>query len=444
MILNRYETVDRLVDGDVFLIDGNRGTKKLSGEYVRLVEKALTYYRTSDGHTPQYTGNLNNITTNCIYNIATANVTNIPPNVGSWGFLVTLTHINPAYLAQVYFPMMSEEHPIFIRLKVNSNWSSWMRIIRVSDITQKWTTGKEYPVRSVVAYNGAIYLCDVKHTSSSSITPTNTSYWTEKSISEIIQIINTGFTTVDSQFVTINQRLDNIDSGILSLNNGLSNSNTEVANKSREISNLAVPDTLASYRANFQSHIDELYDTCVNKGSTPTSSTVAGIINAMSYLFKVSGTKNITANGNEHDVAAYASAVVNVQKKINDGVGQYIHDGSERASVRTNKKYDVVIAYAEGIIDTPIDPSDPEDIGKSIVGISTATNLTMIPVLIGYKQIDNGAGVPEQEPVYVNLFAIGFNIPSGTEIDVQTETYKFYGDFARSSYIGGHCGIVCY
>lgn len=444
MILNRYETVDRLVDGDVFLIDGNRGTKKLSGEYVRLVEKALTYYRTSDGHTPQYTGNLNNITTNCIYNIATANVTNIPPNVGSWGFLVTLTHINPTYLAQVYFPMMSEEHPIFIRLKVNSNWSSWMRIIRVSDITQKWTTGKEYPVRSVVAYNGAIYLCDVKHTSSSSITPTNTSYWTEKSISEIIQIINTGFTTVDSQFVTINQRLVNIDAGVLSLNNGLSNSNTEVANKSRKISDLAVPDTLASYRANFQSHIDELYDTCVNKGSTPTSSTVAGIINAMSYLFKVSGTKNITANGNEQDVAAYASAVVNVQKKINKEAAQSTHDLLSHATVRTTKRYDVIIAYCEGISNIlQPDPSDEYDNGERISGFTMATNLTMIPVLIGYKRIDNGVGEPEQEPVYVNLFAIGFNIPVNTEITLRADKYKFGSDYSSTGNNGAF-GVVCY
>lgn len=444
MILNRYETVDRLVDGDVFLIDGNRGTKKLSGEYVRIVEKALTYYRTSDGHTPQYSGNLNNITTNCIYNIATPNVTNGPVGAGSWGFLVTLTHINPTYLAQVYFPMMSEEHPICIRLKVNSNWSSWMRIIRVSDITQKWTTGKEYPVRSIVAYNGAIYLCDVKHTSSSSITPTNTSYWTEKSISEIIQIINTGFTTVDSQFVTINQRLNNIDSGVSSLNNSLSNSNTEVANKSREITNLAVPDKLASYRANFQSHIDDLYDVCVNKGSTPTSSTVAGIINAMGYLFKVSGTKTITENRNEHDVAAYASAVVNVQKKINKEAAQSTHDLFQAASVRTTKRYEVIIAYCEGISFEQADPLDEYDHGIRFSGFTTATNLTMIPVQVGAKEIRNDVtGPPEYEPVYANLFAIGFNIPVNTEITLRAEKYKYGSDYSRTGN-DGVFGVVCY
>ena len=40
-----------------------------------------------------------------------------------------------------------------------------------------WATGRQYKALDIVMYNSALYVCVVAHTSSSSITPTNTQYW---------------------------------------------------------------------------------------------------------------------------------------------------------------------------------------------------------------------------------------------------------------------------
>ena len=40
-----------------------------------------------------------------------------------------------------------------------------------------WASGRQYKALDIVMYNSALYVCVVAHTSSSSITPTNTQYW---------------------------------------------------------------------------------------------------------------------------------------------------------------------------------------------------------------------------------------------------------------------------
>lgn len=40
-----------------------------------------------------------------------------------------------------------------------------------------WVTGRSYKALDIVMYNSALYVCAVAHTSSNSITPTNTQYW---------------------------------------------------------------------------------------------------------------------------------------------------------------------------------------------------------------------------------------------------------------------------
>ncbi len=70
--------------------------------------------------------------------------------------------------------------------KQNAIYQTWMAG-RVTEIgipfdfsslyKTTWATGRQYKALDIVMYNSALYVCVVAHTSSSSITPTNTTYW---------------------------------------------------------------------------------------------------------------------------------------------------------------------------------------------------------------------------------------------------------------------------
>jgi hypothetical protein len=102
---------------------------------------------------------------------------------------------------------------------------------------------------------------------------------------------------------------------------------------------------------NFQAGVEDIYDACVAKGSTPASTSLADVVAGImaipgatihtatytastsssaldmgenhnyryvdtSALTKVSGTKSITANGNSQNVAAYQYVNVNVPNTV--------------------------------------------------------------------------------------------------------------------------------
>jgi hypothetical protein len=74
---------------------------------------------------------------------------------------------------------------------------------------------------------------------------------------------------------------------------------------------------------NFQAGVEDIYDACVAKGSTPASTSLADVVAGIMAIpsgITPSGTISITANGTGIDVSQYASADVAVP---NNNSGTY-------------------------------------------------------------------------------------------------------------------------
>ena len=98
-------------------------------------------------------------------------------------------------------------------------------------------------------------------------------------------------------------------------------------------------------KTSFQAGVDTLYNACVNKGQTPSSSTPSDIASAIAALVKPSGTKSITSNGT-HDVSAYASASVNVPSTVYhnaDAITSTSGSSSSSSATTTTRWYKYVV-----------------------------------------------------------------------------------------------------
>ena len=63
-----------------------------------------------------------------------------------------------------------------------------------TSVANTWISGVEYKAGSVVTYiNGHTYICILDHTSSSSITPLNATYWEDKTIGDMIYSLNSNY-----------------------------------------------------------------------------------------------------------------------------------------------------------------------------------------------------------------------------------------------------------
>ena len=63
-----------------------------------------------------------------------------------------------------------------------------------TSIANSWVSGASYAAGNVVTYiDGHTYLCILAHTSSSSITPGNTTYWQDKTLGDMISSLNSNF-----------------------------------------------------------------------------------------------------------------------------------------------------------------------------------------------------------------------------------------------------------
>ena len=63
-----------------------------------------------------------------------------------------------------------------------------------NSVANTWASGAEYKAGNVVTYiNGHTYICILDHTSSSSITPLNTTYWEDKTLGDMIASLNTNY-----------------------------------------------------------------------------------------------------------------------------------------------------------------------------------------------------------------------------------------------------------
>jgi hypothetical protein len=64
-------------------------------------------------------------------------------------------------------------------------------------VATSWASGETYAVGDVRLWtNGHTYVCKQAHTSSSSLTPANTTYWEDKSIGDMIYSLNSNYTKI--------------------------------------------------------------------------------------------------------------------------------------------------------------------------------------------------------------------------------------------------------
>ncbi len=79
------------------------------------------------GRHANYTGDLDDIDTNSVYNIDNSVVTNGPSMATSWGFIHTMVHVNDdTYRTQIVYGMDSTaSKQVFMRTRNGSTWESW-------------------------------------------------------------------------------------------------------------------------------------------------------------------------------------------------------------------------------------------------------------------------------------------------------------------------------
>ena len=66
-----------------------------------------------------------------------------------------------------------------------------------TSVANTWASGAEYKAGNVVTYiNGHTYICILDHTSSSSITPLNATYWEDKTLGDMIASLNSNYTNI--------------------------------------------------------------------------------------------------------------------------------------------------------------------------------------------------------------------------------------------------------
>ena len=74
-----------------------------------------------------------------------------------------------------------------------------------TSVANAWASGAVYKSGSVVTYiNGHTYICILDHTSSSSITPLNTTYWDDKTIGDMIYSLNSNYANLKIKYKQFN------------------------------------------------------------------------------------------------------------------------------------------------------------------------------------------------------------------------------------------------
>lgn len=162
MKITDYPSVSSLADGDVILIDGNNGTKKLPSG-----------------------GDISKMTSNFTSSDIDENVTGIITSAGGETAMPAMTGGDTH---GGLFELISKSVRNTRKL-INTVKRLWQTVANA------WVSGASYSVGQVVTYtNGHTYICKLAHTSSASIKPGNTTYWEDKTIGDMIYSLNTNIT----------------------------------------------------------------------------------------------------------------------------------------------------------------------------------------------------------------------------------------------------------
>jgi len=105
--------------------------RTISGTQEELLSKwNLDGYKENKRH-ETYTGNLDAIVRNSVYNIDKGSVTNEPDDLGAWAFVVTMMHTNSdTYGTQVAYAMNDASNNIWVRQKIAGVWRVWTKTLR--------------------------------------------------------------------------------------------------------------------------------------------------------------------------------------------------------------------------------------------------------------------------------------------------------------------------
>jgi hypothetical protein len=97
-------------------------------------------------------------------------------------------------------------------------------------VANAWVSGATYSVGQVVTYtNGHTYICIRDHTSSSSITPLNTTYWEDKTLGDMIASLNSNYANVGLKATkTLNGTIPSANDIEINYPTGFTQSNTVI------------------------------------------------------------------------------------------------------------------------------------------------------------------------------------------------------------------------
>lgn len=137
----------------------NTANSAINDSENRNIATALNRFADVNGKTKEYTGDLNNLNYNSIFNVSGGANKNTPvTNTWEWGFVITTVHCNnDTYISQLWIGMTASV--IYYRVKVEGSWNGWKEIAKQEAVNNVIKVNSMYgnSIQTLFTKTGAVF-----------------------------------------------------------------------------------------------------------------------------------------------------------------------------------------------------------------------------------------------------------------------------------------------